>query len=218
MEPYRIVLADDHGLFRGGLKRILAEMPGLEVIGEADDGLALLSLLNKLTPHLVILDISMPNLRGIESVREIKGRHPDVKVLMLTMHKDIDLLSQALAAGADGYMVKEDTEGGIFSAIETIRLGRTYVSQLLSSQLADSLSQILRGGGKFPCDEPLTVREREVVKLVAEGKSNREIADLLHISVHTVERHRANVMQKLGFRKTADVVKYAIQRGLVESS
>jgi len=213
MEPYSIVLADDHGLFRAGLKRILREVPWLEVVGEADDGLALLSLLKKREPHLVILDISMPHLRGIEAICEIRAGHPNVKILMLTMYKDMEFVSQAMGAGASGYLLKQDAETEIFAAIEAIRQGRTYVSRLLSSELAASWAEVARGGRQTLFDEPLTPRERQVVKLIAEGKSNREVADVLSISVHTVERHRANVMQKLRLRKTADLVKYALQKG-----
>lgn len=213
MEPYSIVLADDHGLFRAGLKRILREVAWLEVVGEADDGLELLSLLKRQKAHLVILDISMPHLRGIEAICEIRAGHPDVKILVLTMHKDMEFVSQSMGAGASGYLLKEDAETEIFAAIEAIRQGRTYVSRLLSSELAASWAEVARGGRQTLFDEPLTPRERQVVKLIAEGKSNREIADVLSISVHTVERHRANVMQKLRLRKTADLVKYALQKG-----
>jgi DNA-binding NarL/FixJ family response regulator len=213
MEPYRIVLADDHGLFRAGLKRILGEAAWLQVVGEADDGLALLGLLKKGEPDLVILDISMPHLRGIEAIREIRAGHPDVKILMLTMYKEMDFVSQAMGAGASGYLLKQDAESEIFTAIEAIQQGRTYVSRLLASELAASFAEVARGGRQALFDEPLTPRERQVVKLIAEGKSNREVADVLSISVHTVERHRANVMQKLRLRKTADLVKYAIQKG-----
>ena len=213
MEPYRVVLADDHGLFRAGLKRILREAAWLEVVGEADDGLALLSLLKKRQPHLVILDISMPHLRGIEAICEIRAGHPEVKILMLTMYKEMEFVSQAMGAGASGYLLKQDAEAEIFAAIDAIRQGRTYVSRLLSSELAASFAQVCRGDRQVLFDEPLTPRERQVVKLIAEGKSNREVADVLCISVHTVERHRANVMRKLGLRKTADLVKYALQKG-----
>jgi DNA-binding NarL/FixJ family response regulator len=213
MEPYSIVLADDHGLFRAGLNRILREVPWLEVVGEADDGLALLSMLKKREPHLVILDISMPHLRGIEAICEIRAGHPNVKILMLTMYKDMEFVSQAIGAGASGYLLKQDAETEIFAAIEAIRQGRTYLSRLLSSELAASWAEVARGGRQTLFDEPLTPRERQVVKLIAEGKSNREVADVLSISVHTVERHRANVMQKLRLRKTADLVKYALQKG-----
>jgi DNA-binding NarL/FixJ family response regulator len=213
MGTYRIVLADDHALFRQGLKGILEGAADLEVVGEAGDGLELLNLLNvdKLDPHLVILDISMPNVRGIEAIREIKTIHPNVKILIVTMHKDKEYLLQSLAAGADGYFLKKDSGTELFAAIEKIRNGRNYLSPQLSEELADDWDQI-RVGFTKPL---LTKREREVLKLIAQGKSNKDIADLLFVSVHTVERHRANMMEKLNLKKTADLVKYAIQRGYV---
>jgi DNA-binding NarL/FixJ family response regulator len=213
MGTYRIVVADDHVLFRQGLKGILGGAADLEVVGEAGDGLELLNLLNanKLDPDLVILDISMPNLRGIEVTREIKTIHPNVKILIVTMHKDKEYLLQSLAAGADGYFLKKDADTELFAAIEKIRSGKNYVSPHLSEELADDWEQI-RAGFTKPL---LTMREKEVLKLIADGKSNKEIADLLFVSVHTVERHRANIMEKLNLKKTADLVKYAIQKGYV---
>jgi DNA-binding NarL/FixJ family response regulator len=213
MGTYRIVVADDHTLFRQGLKGILEGAADLEVVGEAGDGLELLNLLNanQLDPHLVILDISMPNLRGIEAIREIKRIHPSVKILIVTMHKDKEYLLQSLAAGADGYFLKKDADTELFTAIEKIRNGKNYVSPQLSEELADDWEQIRIGFTK----PLLTPRETEVLKLIAEGKSNKEIADLLFVSVHTVERHRANITQKLNLKKTADLVKYAIQKGYV---
>ena len=211
MSPYHIVLADDHALVRQGLKRTLEENVDLEVVGEAGDGLELLDLLKKLTPHMVILDISMPKLRGIEAIREIKMEHPRVKVLMLTMHKEKEYLHQAMSAGADGYFLKKDVDTELFSAIEKIRQGEIYVSHSLSQDLVEMWEEI-RHGFRKPI---LTNREREVLKLIAEGKSSKEIAALLFISVHTVERHRANLMEKLNMKKAADLVKYAIAKGYV---
>jgi DNA-binding NarL/FixJ family response regulator len=177
-------------------------------------GLELLTLLNKLTPDMILLDISMPNLRGIEATREIKSIHPDVKVLILTMHKNKEYLHQAISAGADGYLLKEDAGTELSSAIQTIRRGRIYISPLLSDELTEDWAQISRGKSKIPFErDPLTTREKEVLKLISEGKSNREIADLFFISVRTVERHRANMMMKLNVKKTADLVKYAIEKG-----
>jgi len=211
VSPYHIVLADDHALVRQGLKRTLEENVDLEVVGEAGDGLELLDLLKKLTPHMVILDISMPKLRGIEAIREIKMEHPRVKVLMLTMHKEKEYLHQAMSAGADGYFLKKDVDTELFSAIEKIRQGEIYVSHSLSQDLVEMWEEI-RHGFRKPI---LTNREREVLKLIAEGKSSKEIAALLFISVHTVERHRANLMEKLNMKKAADLVKYAIAKGYV---
>ena len=216
MAPYSIVLADDHVLVRQGLKRILEGMADLEVVGEANDGLDLLNLLKHLAPDLVILDIFMPNLRGIEAIHEIKKIRPEAKVLILTMHKDREYLYLALSAGAKGYLLKEDADKELFSAIEKVRHGRTYISPHFSDGVADDLVQIGKGDTKAILDiDPLTPREREVLKLIAEGKSSKEIAQLLFISVPTVNNHRANIMEKLNLNKATDLVKYAIRKGYI---
>jgi DNA-binding NarL/FixJ family response regulator len=214
MDRYRIILADDHLLLRAGLKRILEGMAGLEVVGEAGNGLELLHLLHKLSAHMIILDISMPNLRGIEAIHEIKAIHPELKILILTMHKDKEYLHQAISAGADGYLLKEDADTELFSAIGIVRQGKIYLSPHFTSDLADEWAKIQRGESK-PFSEPdqLTTREKEILKLIAEGKSSKEIADLLSISVRTAEHHRANIMNKLNLKKTAALVQYAIQKG-----
>jgi len=214
MAPYRIVLADDHVLVRQGLRRILEGVADLEVIGEANDGIDLLNLLTRVTPHMVILDIFMPNLRGIEAIHEIKKIHPDVKVLILTMHKDKEYLYLSLSAGAKGYLLKEDADKELFSAIEKVRQDKTYLSPYFSEEVVDDLVQVGRRDAKtiFEAD-PLTPREREVLKLIAEGKSSKEIAGLLFISVSTVNNHRASIMEKLKLNKATDLVKYAIRKG-----
>ena len=211
MNPYRIVLADDHSLFRQGLKGILEETEDFKVVSEAGDGIELLALLNRVKPHLIILDISMPNLRGIETIPEIKKIHPEVRILVVTMHNDKEYLYQAISQGADGYFLKKDAGTELFSAIERIQKGKIYVSPSLSVDLADHWEGIREGVKKTI----LTNREKEVLSLIAGGKSNKEIADILYISVHTVERHRANLMEKLNLKKTADLVKYAIEKGYV---
>lgn len=202
MGGYRIVLADDHPLFRQGLKKIIDGVADLEVAGEAGDGLELLSLLQTTVPHLIILDISMPKLRGIEAVREVKKRYPAVKVLVLTMYREY--LHQAFSAGAVGYLMKEDADRELFSAIDRIRQGMSYISPRLRAELADD---------GYPVPEPLSGRETEIMKLIAGGKSNREIAATLSISVRTVEAHRATILSKLNLRNTADLVRYAIEKG-----
>jgi len=212
---YRIVLADDHAMFRRGVKRIIQENQELEVVGEAADGLELLEIIKKSPPHMVIADVSMPNLRGLEATREIKMSFPAIKVIILTMHKDKEYLYHALAAGAEGYLLKEDADIELFSAIKAIRQGGTYISRLLAPQMTDIFmerQQLRERQGRLP-GELLSTREREIIKLIAEGKSSREIADLLYISSRTVQHHRANIMRKLNFKKTADLVKYAIQKG-----
>jgi DNA-binding NarL/FixJ family response regulator len=216
MTAYRIVLADDHVLLRQGLKRILEGMADLEVVGEASDGMELLQLLKGLAPHMVILDISMPRLRGIEAIHEIKAIHPDVSILILTMHKDKEYLYLALSAGAKGYLLKEDADKELFSAIEKIRQGKRYLSPSFSDLLVDEWAQAGRQDGRsMPEPDRLTIREREVLKLIAEGKTNKEIGDLLFISARTVERHRANMMEKLNLKNATDLIKYAIQKGYI---
>lgn len=202
MDRYRIVLADDHALLRQGLKKIIGGMASQDVVGEAGDGLELLSLVDTLDPDLVVLDLSMPKLRGLEAVQEIKTRAPNTKILVLTMHKEY--LHQALSQGADGYLLKEDADRDLFSALENIRQGRVYISPRLTGQLL---------GHPPPASEHLTAREKEVLKLIAEGKPNKEIAEILFLSVRTVESHRASILKKLKAKNTAELVRHAIEGG-----
>lgn len=211
MSPYRVVLADDHVMFREGIRKIIERMKEVAICGEANDGLELLELLKQSVPDLVILDISMPNLRGLEAIREIKKLYPQVKVLVLTMHRKKEFIRQALADGADGFLLKEDQGGELIRAVEAIRKGEKFLSPLLSGAV---MSLTLE---EEP-DELLTIREREVLKLLAEGKRAQEIADALFISVNTVRRHRYNIMEKLNLKSMADLVRYAISQNLVEHS
>jgi DNA-binding NarL/FixJ family response regulator len=216
MSPYKILLADDHALFREGLKRILAEARDLKVIGEVANGLELLKVLNILTPNMVILDISMPNIRGIETIQDIKTLHPEIKILVLTMHNDMEYLHQAISSGAHGYLLKEDADSELFSAINKVKQAKIYISPKLSEYLTEDWARILRGEHELSSEaESLTTREREVLKLVAEGKSSKEVASLLNISIRTVEHHRANIMDKLNFKNIAELIKYAIQKGYI---
>jgi DNA-binding NarL/FixJ family response regulator len=214
MRPYRIVLADDHALLRTGIKKIIEESEDMLVIGEASDGLELLDLLRRETPHLVILDISMPNLRGVEAASEIKQSYPEVEVLILSMHKKKEYLYHSFSAGAKGYVLKDDTDTELLTAIETIRRGGVYLSSLLATELTNNFIKAQNRGGKTP-EETLTLREREILKLVAEGKTSEEISRLLFISARTVQNHRANIMKKLNLKRTADLIKYAIKHGYV---
>lgn len=213
MTPYRVVLADDHALFRGGVRRILEELQGVEIIGEAGDGLALLEILKKVTADLVVLDISMPNLRGLEAIREIKRMAPETNILMLTMHKETDYLSEALTAGASGYLLKQEADPELINAIQIIRSGKTYLSPNLGDLVPDLLRRRHEPGGSLK--EALTHREREILKLLADGNTSKEIAHKLYISLRTVQNHRANIMRKLNLRRTTDLVKYALQKGYV---
>ena len=214
-KTYRLILADDHSLVRSGLSRILNEEPNLEIVAEVGDGLELLSALNKVKPDLIILDVSMPNLRGIEAIPEIRRMRPEAKVLILTMHKEEEYLYQAISAGANGYLLKDDAEKELFTAIDNIRVGKIYISPGLADQSMQNWARLRRGESDSHVTEELTVRQREILKLIAEGKSNKEIGDLLCLSVRTVERHRANIMDKLNIRKTAELVQYALRKHLI---
>jgi two-component system, NarL family, response regulator NreC len=217
--PFRVILADDHAMFRVGVRKILQDIDGVEVVGEASDGLELLEILKQTSPHLAILDISMPNLRGLEATFEINVIAPNVKVLILTMHDDKEYLYQALKAGAQGYLLKEDTDRELLIAIETLRKGGTYVSPLLAPQLTELFMQRSRPGSERPggSQEPLTVREREIIKLIAEGKSGGQISELLFISDRTVQHHRENLKRKLNIKTTAELIRYAMQKGYIFS-
>ncbi len=212
MSPYHIILADDHLMFRNGIKRIIEDSPNLLVTGEARDGLELLDLLKKTKPDMVILDISMPNIRGLEATEEIKTSYPDIKILILTMHRDKEYLIQALSAKADGYLLKEDTDAQLLAAIESIRDGKIFLSPLLSEDLSQNLLGFIENADKS-LDETLSTREKEVLTLLAEGKSNKEIAGLLYISTRTAEHHRASINKKLKINNIVDLVKYAIRKG-----
>ncbi len=205
MSPYAVVLADDHVMFREGLRKIVERIEGVFIIAEVSDGLELLELLKRSSPDLVILDISMPNLRGLEACREIKQLYPQVKVLILTMYRKKEFIRQALTDGADGFLLKEDPSSELIRAVNTLKQGGKYLSPLLtgavmSLNLADEHTDLL------------TMREREVLKLLAEGKKAQEIARILFISVNTVRRHRYNIMEKLNLKNMADLIKYAISQ------
>jgi DNA-binding NarL/FixJ family response regulator len=217
---FNILLADKHVMFRRAIRRILQSMVDVEVVGEARDGFEVLEFLKKTSPQLIILGISMPYLRGLEAIREIKIINPDVKVLILTMHREMEYMEYALSAGAEGYLLKEDSDRELITAIDTLKKGGTYISPLLSTQLVDLLVRKSRPKTKQPekPKELLTNRERMIIKLVAEGKSNKEIGQVLFISRKTVEQHRAHILKKLNLKKTADLIRYAIDNGYITRS
>lgn len=212
MIMYKIVLAEDHVLVREGIKKIIEALPGLQVVGEVGDGPELMKLLKRLPVDMVILDISMPSLPGIEATREIKQMYPKVKVLILTMHKKKEYLHNAMAAGVDGYLLKEDAPKELLTAIEKIRQRMIYVSPLLASDLANLYVQSQRQEEAEPA-EPLTPREIEIIKMIAEGKSSKEMAEIMFLSFRTIQNHRAKIMKKLNLKKNTDLVKYAIHKG-----
>jgi DNA-binding NarL/FixJ family response regulator len=203
VKPFEVLLADDHAIFRKGIRKIIEEIDDVAVCGEANDGLELLELLKTTHPQLIILDISMPNLRGLEATEEIKKLYPEIKILLLTMHKKKSFVQLGLKAGADGFLLKEDADSELYRAIECLKQGDKYVSPLLSSIMFDLTQERSE-------TEALTRREREILKLLAEGKKSQEIADILFVSIHTVRAHRYNLMKKLKFKSLADLVRYAI--------
>ena len=208
MNAYTVILADDHAMFRDGIRRIIERLNDVAIIGEANDGLELLDLLKVSCPDLILLDISMPNLRGLEAIREIKKTYPQIKILVLTMHKKKQFILQALKDGANGFLLKEDAGDELLRALQTIRNGGQYLSPLLSSVLSSLVLEKEE-------TEILTTREKEVLKLIAEGRKTSEIAEALYISPYTVRRHRANVMEKLNIKGLADLVKYAISQSYI---
>ena len=218
MKSYRIVLADDHVILRDGIKKIINGKSDLCVVGEASNGLELLQLLKRQATDMIILDISMPGMRGIEVTREIKSIHPEIKIVILTMHKIDRYIQLALEAGADGYMFKETTGNELFTAISCVREGGSYVSNSISKKWTPEMIKACRGGTKPQKKEILTIREKEILKLIAEGKPSKEIAELLFISIHTVNTHRVNLIRKLKMRKPADLARYAIKEGYVFDS
>jgi DNA-binding NarL/FixJ family response regulator len=203
-------------MLREGVKKIINEEEDMCVVGEAGDGLELLDLLSEITADLAIIDISMPNLGGIETVKKIKEAYPDIKTLILSMHKEKEYLYHALIAGADGYLLKDDTGPEMFTAIQAIRQGGNYISPYFSEEVVRDLAASLKGKSE-PLIDSLTKREREVLKLVAEGKTSKQIANELFISSRTVEHHRASMTKKLDISTLSDLIKYAIQKGYISS-
>jgi len=212
MSNYRVVLADDHVIFRQGMKRLIDEMPDIEVSGEAGNGLELMKLMDEQRPDMVILDISMPKLDGIEATRKVMKRYPKIKILILTMHKRIEYMYRVFSLGAHGYLLKEDSDMELHSAVKTIRDGGRYVTHHLAGELAGHLSLIQQKKKSLISVELLTKREKEIFELIAAGESSKNIADLLFISKRTVEGHRANIMQKLKVKNVADLVRYAVHK------
>jgi DNA-binding NarL/FixJ family response regulator len=211
----RILIVDDHNLFRAGVRALLIDDPDIEVVGEADNGRDAIRAVGQLAPHLVLMDLAMPSMNGIEATTEIKRRYPDVRVLVMTLHKTEDYIHAALRAGADGYILKDATQEEFHVAVRSILRGKTYLSMDVSAKVVNGY---LGGGtayGATSSYDSLTHREREVLKLVAEGKSNKFIAEFLNLSIKTVEKHRSNLMSKLDLHNASELTAYAMEKGLI---
>jgi DNA-binding NarL/FixJ family response regulator len=214
----RILLADDHGIVRRGLKSLLESRPGLEVIGEAADGLEALRLCGELSPDLLIIDISMPKMNGIEVASRVQKLERPPGIIILSMHADESYIMRALAAGARGYLVKDATDEDLLPAVKAVAAGKPFFSPTVSAILMEDYVRQLRTRGLSDSYELLTDREREVLQLLAEGRSNKEVAALLDVGLSTVETHRANLMQKLSLHNTAEIVLYAVRKGIIRQS
>jgi len=213
MKPVRILVADDHEVVRQGLRRLLEVAPGWEVCGEAETGREAVEKASQLKPDVVVLDYSMPGLNGAEAARQIIQRVPRAEVLILTMHSSEDLIRGALEAGARGYVLKSDAGRDLISAVHALIEHKAFLSSGASGPVVDSY---LRGVSPSASQHALTPREREILQLVAEGRSNKEIATTLNISAKTVETHRANVMHKLGLTSVGALVRYAVRNQIIE--
>ena len=217
MSPIRLLLVDDHAVVRAGLKMLLSADPSMEIVGEAETGAQALQLVEELAPDVVLMDISMPDMNGIEATRRIKQRFPDVAVLALTMHEDDQYFFEMLAAGASGYVPKRAAPNDLLAAIRAVWNGGVFLFPSLARVLvSDYLQRAEQQGDAGRPFDVLTEREREVLALIAQGLSNQEVADQLVISVKTVGRHRENIMAKLNLHTRVELVRYAIEKGLIE--
>jgi len=211
-----IVIVEDHQLFRDGLKSMLNKRNDVTIVGEAEDGIEAVKLIRKLKPDLVLLDMSMPKMGGISVLKDVKRELSETRILLLTIHESDQYVLEAFEAGADGYCIKDSSRQELMLAIDSVLQGKTYLSPGISDQVMEGfLSNRKRLKEKTSWDT-VTQREREVLKLLAEGHSNKEIGELLHISVKTVEKHRANLIDKLDLHNVAQLTAYAIKQGLVE--
>jgi DNA-binding NarL/FixJ family response regulator len=209
----KILIADDHGIVRGGLRLLIDRQPDMEVVAEAEDGVEAFERALQARPDLCVLDVSMPRLTGLQAARQIRAHMPGTQVLMLSMHDDQRYVFEALKAGAAGYVLKRDVDDALLDAIRAISRGEAFVTHAVErSLIRDWMSDASSGP-----DEPLSPREQEVLKLISEAHTNREIAETLHLAEKTVESHRANILRKLGMRDRVELVRYAIKRGLIEA-
>ena len=212
----RVLLADDHTILRAGLKMMLNAQPDIEVVGEASDGRQVVVEAQRLLPDVILMDITMPEFNGIEATRQVKRLLPETRVLVLTMHENEEYLFQMLRAGAAGYMLKEAADTELISAIRVVSSGRFYLSPSAQTMMVSDYLQRVRTGEERDSYGALTEREREILKLVAEGYTNAQIGERLFISPKTVDTHRTHIMDKLNLHSRAELVKYAMRRGLLE--
>jgi two-component system, NarL family, response regulator NreC len=211
----RVLLADDQGVVRRGMRALLETEPGVEIVAEASDGQDALRLCDSVAPDVAILDVAMPRLNGIEVAARARKRRPELRVIVLSMHSDESYIVRALSAGARAYLLKEATDDDLLPAVRAVAAGRTFFSPAVSAMLQDDHLRHLQQRGLEDSYHLLTDREREVLQLLAEGRSNKEVASALDVGLSTVETHRANLMQKLNLHNTAEIVLYAVRKRVV---
>jgi DNA-binding NarL/FixJ family response regulator len=211
----RVILADDHSVMRRGLRLILEQQADFEVLGEARDGREAVNLAAALHPDVAVLDITMPNMNGIEAARQITEKQPHVAVVVLSMHADESYVLRALKAGARGYLLKESPESDFISAIRSASEGKSFFSPAVSRLLVEDYVHQLQDRNIEDSYELLTPREREILQMVAEGKTNKEIANQLNLSLYTVETHRGNMLQKLNLHSVPELILYAVRKGVI---
>jgi DNA-binding NarL/FixJ family response regulator len=214
MQKHTILLADDHSILREGLRSLLSNTPDLEIIGEAEDGKDTIEKARQLQPQLVLMDLSMPVINGTDAIRVIKQRSPEIKIIVLTVHKSEEYVRATLDAGADGYVLKDDTSNDLLTSIKNVQKGNIYLSPGICDKVINGYLNHPDKVSSVRSWDQLTLREREVLKLIAEGSKNREIADCLSVSIKTVEKHRSNLMKKLDLHGVSKLTTYAIENGL----
>jgi RNA polymerase sigma factor (sigma-70 family) len=212
---YKVLIADDHGVVRKGLRLLLEQYPELVVVGEAANGREAVTMAATLSPQVVVLDVAMPILNGIEAAEQILKVNSQVGVILLTMHADESYVLRALHAGVRGYLLKESAEEDLLSAIKSVANGKPFFSKAINEVLLEDYMRVLKQQGLSDTFDLLTAREKEVLQLLAEGRTNKEVATLLDVSPYTVESHRTNLMQKLNVHNTAEIVLYAVRKRLV---
>jgi two-component system response regulator NreC len=215
MNSVRIVLADDHTVMRNGLRLLLERQPNLQVVGEAADGRQAVALTETARPDVVIMDIAMPNLNGIEAARQIVNQSPKTAIAILSMHSDESYVIRALKAGARAYLLKDSAEADLLAAVRALTEGKSFFSPAISKILVEDYMRQLESRGAEDTYELLTNREREILQLLAEGKTNKDVANMLNLSLYTVETHRTHILQKLNLHSVPELILYAVRKGII---